>query len=193
MTDPISRFIELLEQASARPDIREPTATAVATADAQGRPAVRMLLLKGVDERGFVYFTNFESRKGREMTENPHVALCIHWQPLEVQVRVEGEVERVSDREADEYFATRGRGSQIGAWASLQSRPLSERAELEARIVEVERRFEGVDVPRPPHWTGFRVVPRRIEFWSGRDARLHDREVYHADGAGGWRLERLYP
>ena len=193
MNDPISRFIELLEQASARPDIREPTATAVATADAQGRPAVRMLLLKGVDERGFVYFTNFESRKGREMAENPNVALCIHWQPLEMQVRVEGEVERVSDEEADEYFATRGRGSQIGAWASLQSRPLSDRAELEARIREVERRYEGLDIPRPPHWSGFRVVPRRIEFWSGRDARLHDREVYHADGAGGWTIERLYP
>ena len=193
MTDPISRFSELFEQASKRPDIAEPTATAVATADARGRPAVRMLLLKGVDERGFVYFTNFESRKGREMVENPYVALCIHWQPLEVQVRVEGKVERVSDEEADEYFATRGRGSQIGAWASLQSRPLSDRAELEARIREVERRYEGSDVPRPPHWTGFRVVPSRIEFWSGRNARLHDREVYRADTEGGWTIERLYP
>ena len=193
MTDPISRFQALLEQASAHPDIREPTATAVATADAQGRPSVRMLLLKGVDERGFVYFTNFESRKGREIAENPHVALCIHWQPLELQVRVEGRAERVSDEEADEYFASRARGSQIGAWASRQSRPLSDRAELEARIVEVERRYEGKPVPRPPYWTGFRVVPRRIEFWSGRNARLHDREVYHAEDGGGWREERLYP
>ncbi|MBW3628740.1 MAG: pyridoxamine 5'-phosphate oxidase [Gemmatimonadetes bacterium] len=191
--DPISRFIELLQQASARADIPEPTATAVATADAQGRPAVRMLLLKGVDQRGFVYFTNLESRKGREITENPNVALCIHWQPLEVQVRVEGPVERVSDQEADEYFATRARGSQLGAWASLQSRPLADRAELEARIRAIEQRYEGTDVPRPPYWTGFRVVPQRIEFWSGRNARLHDREVYHADRQGGWRVERLYP
>ena len=193
MTDPISRFIELFEQASKRPDIAEPTATAVATADARGRPAVRMLLLKGVDERGFVYFTNFESRKGREMAENPYVALCFHWQPMEQQVRVEGKVERVSDEEADEYFASRARGSQIGAWASQQSRPLSGRAELEARIQEVERLYEGRDVPRPPHWTGFRVVPERIEFWSGRNARLHDREVYLSDGNGGWTIERLYP
>ena len=193
MTDPIARFIELLEQASTHPEIREPTATAVATADARGRPAVRMLLLKGVDERGFVYFTNFESRKGREMAENPYVALCIHWQPLELQVRVEGRVEQVSDEEADEYFASRARGSQIGAWASRQSRPLSDRAELEGRIVEVERLYEGEPVPRPPYWTGFRVVPTRIEFWSGRNARLHDREVYHADTEGGWTVERLYP
>ena len=193
MTDPISRFIELFEQASKRPDIAEPTATAVATADARGRPAVRMLLLKGVDERGFVYFTNFESRKGREMAENPYVALCFHWQPMEQQVRVEGKVERVSDEEADEYFASRARGSQIGAWASQQSRPLSGRAELEARIQEVERLYEGRDVPRPPHWTGFRVVPERIEFWSGRNARLHDREVYLSDGNGDWTIERLYP
>jgi pyridoxamine 5'-phosphate oxidase len=193
MTDPISRFIELFQQASARADIAEPTATAVATADARGRPAVRMLLLKGVDERGFVYFTNFESRKGREMAENPFVALCFHWQPMELQVRVEGKVERVSDDEADEYFASRARGSQIGAWASQQSRPLSDRAQLEARIQEVERRYAGRDVPRPPYWTGFRVVPERIEFWSGRNARLHDREVYIADAAGGWTIERLYP
>ena len=193
MTDPISRFIELFQQASARADIAEPTATAVATADARGRPAVRMLLMKGVDERGFVYFTNFESRKGREITENPFVALCIHWQPLELQVRVEGRVEQVSDEEADEYFASRARGSQIGAWASRQSRPLSGREELEARIVETEKRYEGQPVPRPPHWTGFRVVPARIEFWSGRNARLHDREVYHAEEGGGWRIERLYP
>ena len=146
-----------------------------------------------MDERGFVYFTNFESRKGREMAENPFVALCFHWQPMQQQVRVEGKVERVSDEEADEYFASRGRGSQIGAWASQQSRPLSDRAELEARIQEVEQRYAGIDVPRPPHWTGFRVVPERIEFWSGRNARLHDREVYVADGSGGWTTERLYP
>jgi pyridoxamine 5'-phosphate oxidase len=193
MSDPISRFIELFEQASKRPDIAEPTATAVATADARGRPAVRMLLMKGVDERGFVYFTNFESRKGREMAENPFVALCFHWQPMEQQVRVEGRVERVSDEEADEYFASRPRGSQLGAWASQQSRPLADRAELEARIQEVEQRYAGRDVPRPPYWTGFRVVPERIEFWSGRNARLHDREVYLSDGQGGWTIERLYP
>jgi pyridoxamine 5'-phosphate oxidase len=192
--DPIARFVELLNQAidAALP---EPTAAAVATADAAGRPSVRMLLLKGVDARGFTFFTNLGSRKAREMEENPNVALCFHWQPLEAQVRVEGPVERVSDEEADEYFTSRPRASRIGAWASLQSRPLSDRDELEARIREVEARFEGEVIPRPPFWSGFRVVPRRIEFWSGRVARLHDREVYTLDpeAEGGWRIERLYP
>jgi pyridoxamine 5'-phosphate oxidase len=192
MTDPIARFEELLAHATAA-GVPEPTATAVATADARGRPAVRMLLLKGVDERGFVYFTNLESRKAREMAENPYVALCIHWQPLELQVRVEGRVEGVSDEEADEYYASRARGSQVGAWASLQSRPLGGREELEGRIREVEERFGQGPIPRPPFWSGFRVVPDRIEFWSGRDSRLHDREVYSREADGPWSLGRLYP
>jgi pyridoxamine 5'-phosphate oxidase len=192
--DPIARFVELLNQAI-EAALPEPTAAAVATADAAGRPSVRMLLLKGVDPRGFTFYTNLESRKALEMAENPHVALCFHWRPLEVQVRVEGPVERVSEEEADEYFASRPRASRIGAWASQQSRPLAGRDELERRIREVEARFAEEAIPRPPFWSGFRVVPRRIEFWSGRVARLHDREVYTADpGAeSGWRFERLYP
>ena len=193
--DPIARFRELLAAAERldRSLLPEPTAFALGTASGDGRPSVRIVLLKDADERGFVFYTNFEGRKGRELLVNPAAALCFHWQPLEVQVRVEGRVERVSDEEADEYFASRARGSQIGAWASEQSRPLASRAELEARIREVEKRYHDRPVPRPPHWTGFRVVPARIEFWSGRNARLHDREVYHADSEGGWTVERLYP
>lgn len=190
--DPIARFAELLQQARDLA-LPEPTAMALATADANGRPSVRMVLLKGVDEQGFVFFTNLESRKARELAANPHAALCFHWTPMEVQVRVEGPVSPVSDEEADTYFASRPYGSQVGAWASRQSRPLADRSELEARIVEVETRHPPGEVPRPPFWSGFRVAPRRIEFWSGRPSRLHDREVFHADGAGGWRVERLYP
>lgn len=189
--DPIGRFRDLFERAL-RSEIPEPTATALATADAEGRPSVRMVLLKGFDERGFVFFTNLESRKAREAEENPHAALCFFWQPLEVQVRIEGRVEPVSATEADEYFDSRPRGSRVGAWASLQSRPLSSREELDARVREIEARFAGVEIPRPPFWSGLRVVPERIEFWTGRPSRLHDREVYIREG-DRWRTERLYP
>lgn len=194
MSDPIARFIEWLEKARAT-DLPEPNAMALATADARGVPSVRMVLLKGVDERGFVFFTNLESRKAGELTANPRAALCFHWQPLELQVRVEGAVSPVSDAEADEYFATRGRGSQIGAWASLQSRPLPARDALNTRIQEIEDRFAGGPVPRPDFWSGFRVRPERIEFWTGRPSRLHDREVYTRDPADpeGWQVGALFP
>jgi pyridoxamine 5'-phosphate oxidase len=191
MSDPIARFRELLDQAL-QTDLREPTAMTLATADAQGRPTARMVLLKGVDERGFVFFTNLDSRKARNLAENPRAALCFHWQPLEIQVRVEGAVSPVDEEEADEYFASRPRGSQVGAWASLQSRPLPARGELEQRVRETEERFAGRPIPRPPFWSGFRVAPERIEFWYGRPSRLHDREVFTAT-ADGWSVERLYP
>lgn len=190
--DPIARFATLLQQAHELA-LPEPTAMALATADDRGRPAVRMVLLKGFDRRGFVFFTNLESRKGDDLAANPQAALCFHWAPMEVQVRIEGTVAAVEEDEADAYFASRPYGSQIGAWASLQSRPLPERQVLEDRIAETEARHAPGEVPRPPYWSGFRVLPMRIEFWSGRPSRLHDRLVYHADGEGGWRTERLYP
>lgn len=192
--DPLPRFAELYERAL-QSDILEPTAMTLATAGEGGRPSARVVLLKGFDAHGFVFYTNLESRKGRELRAHPFAALCFHWQPLEVQVRIEGRVEPVSDDEADIYFASRPRGSQIGAWSSLQSTPLASRAELEARIREIEQRFAGREVPRPPFWSGFRLVPKRIEFWKNQPSRLHERDVYHADASapGGWRLEQLYP
>ncbi|MBA4159123.1 MAG: pyridoxamine 5'-phosphate oxidase [Gemmatimonadetes bacterium] len=192
--DPLRRFAELYERAL-HSDILEPTAMTLATADSRGRPSARVVLLKGFDERGFVFYTNLESRKGRALREHPFAALCFWWAPLEAQVRIEGRVEQVSEQEADRYFASRPRGSRVGAWASLQSAPLAARAELEGRIREIEDRFAGRDVPRPPFWSGFRLVPERIEFWKNQPSRLHERDVYHADAAapGGWRVEQLYP
>ena len=167
---------------------------ALATASAQGHPSVRMVLLKGFDERGFVFYTNTESRKARELAANPHAALCLFWQPLELQVRIEGPVQRVTDAEADEYYASRARGSRIGAWASRQSQPLASYEELMARVQEYEAQFTGDDIPRPPYWSGFRLDPQRIEFWQGRPSRLHERERFDrsADG-GGWNVQKLYP
>jgi pyridoxamine 5'-phosphate oxidase len=191
--DPIARFAALLDEAKRLPaaSLPEPTAFALATANERGIPSVRIVLLKQVDH-GFVFYTNHHSRKGRELLATRRAALCFHWQPMEVQVRVEGSVSVVSDAEADEYFASRARGSQIGAWASEQSQPIVHPGDLEARVAEVEQRFAGVAVPRPPHWSGFRVEPRRIEFWKGKPDRLHVRDVYERDG-DAWRVTRLYP
>jgi pyridoxamine 5'-phosphate oxidase len=192
--DPIARFVALFEQANKLPRevLPEPTAFALATADERGAPSVRIVLLKSVDERGFVFYTNHESRKGRELLATRRAALCFHWQPMVVQVRVEGSADTVSAEEADAYFASRARGSQIGAWASLQSRTIEHSGDLEARVAETEERFARGPVPRPPQWSGFRVAPSRIEFWKGRPNRLHIRDVYEREGKE-WRVSRLYP
>ena len=192
--DPFARFGALLERARAT-DLPEPTAMTLSTVGPDGRPSSRMVLLKGFDERGFVFYTNLASRKAREIDGNAWVALCFHWQPLEVQVRVEGRAEPVTAEEADAYYASRPRGSRIGAWASRQSEELPAREALEERIREIEARFPDEEVPRPPFWSGFRVVPDRIELWFGRPSRLHDRDVYTRDPAapGGWSLRQLYP
>lgn len=188
--DPIGAFLEAVKRAQAQQIDTAPAA--LATADRAGRPSVRMVLLRGADARGFAFFTNYASRKAVDLVENPRAALCIHWPSLEEQIRIEGQVERLPDDESDEYFASRGRGSQLGAWASDQSQVLPSRATLEERYLEVAGRFEGIPVTRPPFWGGFRVVPDRIEFWQGRADRLHDRLVYLRDG-DAWRTERLYP
>ena len=167
-------------------------AMALASVGADGMPSVRMVLLKGADADGFVFYTNFESRKGRELLSHPQAALCFHWKSLRRQVRVEGAIETVTEAEADAYFATRARGSQIGAWASEQSRPMAGKAELLKRVGLFTARFAVGKVARPPHWSGFRLVPRGFEFWKDGQFRLHDRLVYRRDG-GGWDTEVLYP
>lgn len=194
MQDPIARFRALLADARAVDPrvLPEPTAFALGTVGADGQPSVRILLLKDVDERGFVFYTNREGRKGRELLAHPQAAMCFHWQPLEVQVRVEGRAEPVADAESDAYFASRPRGSQLGAWASQQSRPIDPPGELERRLADFERRFGSGPVPRPPHWGGFRLVPQRIEFWRNQPSRLHERHLYERDGEG-WRVTVLYP
>lgn len=190
-SDPFHLFDEWFAEAQAS-EPNDPEAMALATADAEGRPSVRMVLLKGHGPLGFLFYTNDESAKGEQLAANPRAALLLHWKSLRRQVRIEGPVRRVSDADADAYFASRGRDSQIGAWASDQSRPLDTRETFESRYEEVKRRFEGQDVPRPPHWGGYRVIPERVEFWSDRPHRLHERRLFVRDG-GGWREGLLYP
>jgi pyridoxamine 5'-phosphate oxidase len=189
--NPIDVFQEWLAEAETS-EPNDPTAMCLATVDAAGSPSARIVLLKGIDQRGFAFYTNVESRKGQELIARPQAALCFHWKSLRKQVRVEGPIEPVSTGEADEYFATRARVSQIGAWASDQSRPLDSRATLEARVARTEARYEGKAVPRPPNWSGFRVVPEAIEFWKDGAFRLHDRIRFWRSGLE-WATERLYP
>lgn len=189
----LQTFTALLEEAKASAD-PEPTAMTVATVGKGGRPSARTVLLKGVDARGFVFFTNFTSRKGQQLAANPQAALLFHWKMIRegVQVKIEGSVEPVTAAEADAYFAVRPRPSQIGAWASLQSQTLESREVFEARIAEVEKRYEGMDVPRPPHWSGFRVVPELVEFWYGATYRLHERQRFERVN-GQWQQRMLFP
>ena len=189
--EPFAPFARWFELAATSEGLAETMVLATATPD--GRPSVRAVLLKGFDERGFVFYTNFESRKAEELSANPHAALCFHWKSLQRQVRVEGSVSVVSDAEADAYFHSRPRDSQIGAWASEQSRPVAERAELERRFTEYSRQFaEQQQIPRPAYWSGFRVMPERVEFWQERPFRLHDRVLFTREGQR-WRKQRLFP
>jgi len=189
--DPIARVVAWLEGARAA-GVRFPEAAALATADADGRPAVRHVLVKVVDERGLTFFTNRESRKGRHLAENPNAGLAFYWRELDRQVCVTGRASLVDDAESDAYFRTRPREARIGAWASRQSRPVGSRDELEAAFAEMAARFPGEDVPLPPHWGGYRLEPETIEFWQGREHRLHDRFRFTREG-GAWRVERLWP
>ena len=195
--NPIDLFKEWLREAEAS-EPNDPNAFALATADGEGRPSVRMLLLKGVDDRGFVFYTNLESRKGRHLEVNPNVGLCFHWKTLKRQVRIDGPVTRVSDEEADAYFDSRARESRVGAWASLQSRAMDGRWELEKRVAQYAAKFGLGRIPRPPYWSGFRVAPQRIEFWKDRPFRLHERILYtrldsETDEPARWTTERLFP
>jgi pyridoxamine 5'-phosphate oxidase len=189
--DPIALFDAWLVEAR-HSEPNDANAMALATVDADGQPSVRMVLLKGHDQRGFVFYTNLNSRKARELVDSGKAALLFHWKSLRRQVRIEGPVTGVATEEADAYFATRARDSQLGAWASDQSQPLPARAVFEQQFAEMQARFDGEDVPRPPHWSGFRVVPERIEFWLDREHRLHERRLFTHD-ADGWSEGLLYP
>ncbi|BAV66037.1 pyridoxamine 5'-phosphate oxidase [Sphingobium cloacae] len=191
MTDPFALFDDWYGEAR-QSEINDSNAMALATADERGRPSVRMVLLKGHGPDGFIFYTNFEGRKAGELLDNPHAALLFHWKSLRRQIRIEGPVGRVDDATADAYFATRSRDSQLGAWASDQSQPLESRETFMARYEEARLRFEGGPVPRPPHWSGFRVKPQRIEFWQDREHRLHERRLFTRHG-DHWHEGMLYP
>lgn len=191
--DPIAAFDGWLQEAAAS-EPNDPNAMSLATVGADGMPNARMVLLKGHDARGFVFYTNLESQKGGELADNAQAALCFHWKSLHRQVRVQGPISAVSDAEADAYYNSRGRQSRIGAWASQQSRPLADRAELEAAFAKIDAQYPDEDIPRPPHWSGRRITPLRIEFWQDGDHRLHDRLVFkRASADAAWETERLYP
>ncbi|KQM26468.1 MULTISPECIES: pyridoxamine 5'-phosphate oxidase [unclassified Sphingomonas] len=192
MTDPFDLFDQWFAEARAS-EPNDPNAMALATADAAGHPSVRMVLLKGHGRDGFVFYTNREGRKAADLAANPNAALLFHWKSLRRQIRIEGPVTLASDAESDAYFASRGRDSQLGAWASDQSRPLDDRATFEARFAEVQARFEGQDVPRPSFWGGYRVTPRSIEFWQDRAHRLHERRVFTPGTDGSWSEGLLFP
>jgi pyridoxamine-phosphate oxidase len=192
--DPIERFRHVYAMAEEidRSIVPEPNAMSLGTIEDGGQPSVRIVLLKGFDEDGFVFYTNCQGRKGRNLIAHPRAALCFYWAPIGIQVRIEGAVTKVADAEADAYFATRARLSQLGAWASRQSEPMEKPDSLDERMAMFEKKFEGAEVPRPKFWSGFRVRPERIEFWKNRDNRLHERHLYTREG-GGWRIESLYP
>ncbi|MFQ5754065.1 MAG: pyridoxamine 5'-phosphate oxidase [bacterium] len=189
--DPIKKF-KLLYHKFAKCNVPETSAVTLATATADGKHSVRVVLLKGFDSQGFVFYTNLESRKATELRANPHAALCFYWEAIHFQVRVEGRVQQVTDAEADAYFATRPRGSQIGAWASKQSTQIQDKNELVNRFQEYEQKFAGQAVPRPAFWSGYRVIPERIEFWERRENRLHERILYIRHN-NAWNIRRLFP
>lgn len=192
MSEPLEEVRRWYDEAVAA-GVPEPNAMALATATPEGEPSVRIVLLKGIDDRGVQFFTNYESRKGRELAANARAAITLYWQPMERQVRMEGAVEVLEASASDAYFASRARGSRLGAWASRQGTPIGGREELEAALASAEERYPDEDVPRPPYWGGYRLVPDAVELWQGRPSRLHDRTHWLRQADGGWRRERLSP